>query len=119
MSQHLYDEVTAHNPHALTGTDGFIGSASSSSSQINTMKKRKAYACTNCMEFFAETSVAFLATSKLLRECALETYESFSDPSGSTFKYPLEEYNKWFPHNSDQLKQHDPYTYNVLSRMWK
>lgn len=53
----------------------------------------KAYACANCMEFWAETSVAYMWT----------------DDS---------DYNKWFPHNRSQLMSHDPDTYRVLVKYW-
>ncbi len=55
----------------------------------------KAYACTNCMEFFAELSVAFL-------------YD----------KDEVTEFNKWFPFNKHQLKIHDPHTFQVLQAVW-
>ena len=54
----------------------------------------KAYACTNCMEFFAELSVALHWTADML------------------------EYNKWFPYNREQLKNHDFPTYRILCKMW-
>lgn len=51
------------------------------------------YACSNPMEYFAELSVAFLCPSS-------------------------DEYNKWYPHNRTQLKEHDPRAYDLLSQMW-
>ena len=56
----------------------------------------KAYACNNCMEYFAELSTAFLGG---LNE--------------------EEEYNKWYPFNRNQLKEHDPRAYELLSRLWQ
>jgi hypothetical protein len=56
----------------------------------------KAYACTDQMEYFAELSAAFLG--------GLD---------------PDEEYNKWFPFNRAQLKQHDPRAYKLLQKVWK
>lgn len=55
----------------------------------------KAYACTNEMEYFAELSTAFLGGK------------------GS------KEYNKWFPFNREQLREHDPRAYHLLARLWK
>jgi len=55
----------------------------------------KAYACSNAMEYFAELSTAFLG--------------------GKT----PEEYNKWYPFNREQLKEHDPRAYNLLCRLWR
>jgi hypothetical protein len=55
----------------------------------------KAYACANCMEFFAELSVAYLWKR-----------------DNST------EYNKWFPHNREQMKEHDQESFDVLHYMW-
>jgi hypothetical protein len=75
MKEGLYDCVAVH------GTQG---------------PECKAYACTNCMEYFAELSTAFLGGTK----------------TG-------EEYNKWYPFNRQQLKEHDPRAYQLLSRLWK
>ena len=47
------------------------------------------------MEFFAELSCAFL----------------YRDDSRQDF-------NKWFPHNFEQLSKHDPYTCRVLAFVW-
>jgi hypothetical protein len=55
----------------------------------------KAYACNNCMEYWAELSTAFLGG------------------------LGNEEYNKWFPFNRKQLKEHDPRAYRLLARLWK
>lgn len=57
-------------------------------------KQMKAYACTNCMEFFAELSVAYHWT------------------------WDDSEYNKWFPHNRQQLLLHDTNTFEVLNKLW-
>lgn len=54
----------------------------------------KAYACTNCMEFWAELSVAY--------HC----------------KNIDEEYNKWYPHNYHQLQEYDPNTFDVINKLW-
>jgi hypothetical protein len=75
MKEGLYDCVAVH------GTQG---------------PECKAYACTNCMEYFAELSTAFLGGTK-----------------------KGEEYNKWYPFNRQQLKEHDPRAYQLLSRLWK
>lgn len=72
----------------------------------------KAYACTNCMEYFAELSTAFLggvSERQRERECCY----------GSNSSAKLEEYNKWFPFNRDQIKKHDPRAYEMLKKMWK
>jgi len=76
MKAKLYDSVPVHGPQGAKG-------------------KAKAYACTNCMEFFAELSVAYLWT---IDE---ET-----------------EYNKWFPFNRSQLQQHDPASCLMLQKYW-
>ena len=55
----------------------------------------RAYACTDPMEYFAELSTAFL---------------------GGDAK---EDYNKWFPFNRQQIKEHDPRAYALLQDMWK
>eukprot|EP01041_Mallomonas_annulata_P011304 gene11304-23658_t len=74
MSRKLYDAVPVHGPQGRKGPT-------------------KAYACANCMEFWAELSVALLYTGE-------------------------EEYNKWYPHNRQQLLEHDPSTYIVMQRLW-
>ena len=61
--------------------------------KINTTKH---YAASNPMEYFAELSVAFLADENL----------------------PQEEYNKWYPHNAKQLKEHDPRAFALLQKLW-
>jgi hypothetical protein len=59
----------------------------------------EAYACENEMEYWAELSTAFLG--------------------GIGPDYADKEYNKWFPFNRQQLKEHDPRAYSLLSRLWK
>jgi hypothetical protein len=75
MFKSLYDKVTVHGNQGLKG-------------------KIKAYACSNCMEFFAELSVAYLSCDNDI------------------------EFNKWYPHNRNQLKLHDLDTFNVLKNIW-
>ena len=58
----------------------------------------KAYACTNDKEYFAELSTAFL---------------------GGVGEYTDHEYNKWFPFNRKQVKEHDPRAHALLSRLWR
>ncbi|CAJ1942792.1 unnamed protein product [Cylindrotheca closterium] len=75
MEEGLYEKVKVHGPQG---------------------PEAKAYACSNCMEYFAELSTAFLGGT------ATEV-----------------EYNKWFPFNRQQIKDHDPRAYRMLSKMWK
>jgi hypothetical protein len=77
MSKGLYDRVPVHGPQGVGGP-------------------MRAYACTNCMEFFAELSVAY-------HWCIDENTE----------------YNKWFPFNRAQLQKHDPDTYQVIDKVWR
>jgi hypothetical protein len=56
--------------------------------------RMKAYACENAMEYFAELSAAFLG--------------GLDD----------KEYNKWYPFNRKQIKEHDPRAFEMLCRMW-
>lgn len=58
--------------------------------------KRKAYARHSAMEYFAELSTAFLG--------GLDNDA---------------EYNKWYPFNRQQVKEHDPRMYNALKKAWK
>lgn len=73
----------------------------------------KAYACANCMEFFAELSVAFLYNHDI--NTALRDVDARKAENGPVV---IPEYNKWFPHNASQLKSQDPATYEVLKNMW-
>ena len=75
MKEGLYDLVRVHGVQGPTS---------------------KAYAASNCMEYFAELSTAFLG--------------------GTNEK---EEYNKWFPFNRKQIKEHDPRAYEMLKKVWK
>jgi hypothetical protein len=76
MARKLYDCVRVHGKQGRKGP-------------------QKAYCCANCMEFFAELSVAFLYRDD-------DTFE----------------YNKWYPHNYAQLKTHDPDSCVMLATMW-
>jgi hypothetical protein len=76
MEKGLYDAVAVHGPQGNKG-------------------RVKAYACANCMEFFAELSVAYLW--------------NVDDTT---------EYNKWFPHNRKQLIDHDPHSAEILKQLW-
>lgn len=82
MKARLYDCVRVHGPQGLAA-DGV------------TPITAKAYACTNCMEFFAELSVAY--------------HWGLDEAT---------EYNKWFPFNRAQLLLHDPATTKVLQAEW-
>jgi hypothetical protein len=59
--------------------------------------ERRAYAATNPMEYFAELSAAFL---------------------GGTGSEKDLEFNKWFPFNRKQIKEHDPRAYKLLKKVW-
>jgi hypothetical protein len=76
MKKQLYQSVSVHGKQGLNGL-------------------AKAYACTNCMEFFAELSVAFHYTKD-------NDYE----------------FNKWFPFNRYQLVNYDRETFLILEKLW-
>ena len=63
---------------------------------IDGREECRAYACTNEFEYFAELSAAFLGC----RDGAIE-------------------FNKWYPFNRLQIKEHDPDGYKMLKRAWK
>lgn len=115
MRRGLYNSVEVHGPQGL-GPDGC------------TRVPVKAYACTNCMEFFAELSVAYhwhwhwhhRDTGKRLgRDKDDGKGEGEVEVEGSTGADDNEmEYNKWFPFNRRQLLQHDPDTVAVLQKFW-
>lgn len=74
MKEGLYESVSVH------GSQG---------------PKARAYACDNCMEYWAELSTAYLGS-----------------------KDRKVEYNKWYPFNRKQLEDHDRRGYALLSRLW-
>lgn len=80
MKEKLYDNVKVH-----TDAEGGIDEC-------------KAYATTDCMEYFAELSVAFL---------------------GGTGDDKDVEYNKWYPFNRSQIRELDPRAYQMLCRIWQ
>jgi hypothetical protein len=80
MEEKLYDNVKVHTDHE-GGLD-----------------ERKAYATTDCMEYFAELSVAFL---------------------GGTGEDKDVEYNKWYPFNRSDVRKHDPRAYRMLCKIWQ
>ena len=58
----------------------------------------KAYACTNCFEYFAELSTAFL---------------------GGTGADKDADFNKWYPFNRHDIEIHDPRAFEMLASLWK
>ena len=129
MIKKLYDCVPVH------GQQGKYG-------------KAKAYACYNCMEFFAELSVAFFWQQDFYHK---NDVRSVGDKNGNgddisnnitdfiskndinndnidnneneneneNIFYSCDlEFNKWFPHNFKQLKIHDIDSCNMLALMW-
>jgi hypothetical protein len=109
MASQLYDCVPVH------GTQGLKGPT-------------KAYACANCMEFFAELSVAYLyrnpgfgevhaSNVKESQDIQVE-YSSSSNSNNDNTSNNEHEYNKWYPHNAQQLLVHDPQTYSALEKVW-
>jgi hypothetical protein len=77
MEKKLYHSVKVHGPQGVNGP-------------------QKAYACTNCMEYFAELSVAY--------------HWKENDTC---------EYNKWFPFNRKQLREYDSASFEILKRCWE
>ena len=89
MKEGLYDCVEFHCAKEHGGGD-------------RERSKARAYACDNCMEYWAELSTAFLGGTSSWRKQTKQ-----------------EEYNKWYPFNRLQIKQHDPRAYELLQRLWK
>lgn len=154
MGKHLYDAVGVHGRQGVAlKTQEVDVQKKDSNGAVTTLKetvqvavpvKVKAYACSNCMEFFAELSTAFMWSDFCL-DCgeggggavALAAIEevnaevpSSSSPSLTEVPtvaapsteistgVPRLEFNKWYPHNRAQIAQHDPATLEVLSRLW-
>jgi VHL beta domain len=91
MKEKLYDKVKVHGPQGPTA---------------------RAYACTDEMEYFAELSAAFLGGIRHQEERKDEQMQD-------EFNYPASEFNKWFPFNRQQIREHDPRAYEMLKRAWK
>ena len=77
MTAGLYDKVPVHGPQGEGGCH------------------YKHYACMNCMEFWAELSVAY--------HWKLDN---------------VTEYNKWYPFNNSHLMFLDGHSYAVLDKYW-
>lgn len=86
-----YDNAEIQECYEAAMRDGLYDCVQVHGSQGPTAR---AYACENCMEYFAELSTAFLGGK--------------SD----------EEYNKWYPFNRKQIKEHDPRAYALLKKVW-
>lgn len=107
MERHLYDRVDVHGRQGLAGPI-------------------KAYACANCMEFFAELSTAYMwASGGLADDIGAEGDETSAAATDGVVEEEQEEeaaavleYNKWFPFNRRQLRVHDPDSYRVLHGLW-
>ena len=84
----MYDNVKVHTDHEVKVHTDHEGG----------LDERKAYATTNCMEYFAELSVAFL---------------------GGTREDKDVEYNKWYPFNRSDVRKHDPRAYRMLCKIWQ
>ena len=111
MERKLYDCVPVHGKQGLRGG-------------------QKAYACYNCMEFFAELSVAFLwqkdrptpqtspmdLGSPFLISNSPKDYQGDTGTEGITCEI---EYNKWYPHNFLQLRDHDIDSCGMLASIWE
>ena len=89
MEEKLYDNVSVH----CFDDEG----ESNGKTKKQKIKKQRAYACTNAMEYFAELSTAFL---------------------GGVGDDQDIEFNRWFPFNRKQVKEHDPRAYKLLKKIW-
>lgn len=103
----LYDSVSVHGPQGAGG------------------KKCQAYAINNEMEFFAELSVAFMAPEVTEGGGAGGGGAGEGGDGGAGVGAggvegtARGEYNKWFPYNRSQLKDHDPSSFAELRRLWR
>jgi hypothetical protein len=87
----------------------------------------KAYACENAMEYFAELSTAFLGgiTTENNQDGVGENLDETAQSSKTEQKQTkkthgsIEEFNKWYPFNRQQLREHDPRAYEMLKKVWK
>ncbi len=91
MSEKLYHCVAVHGKQGINGPI-------------------KAYACSNCMEFFAELSVAYLYH--------MDSNSITGDLLGGKLSEDCE-FNKWFPHNRKQLLCYDAATFAIMKAIWR
>eukprot|EP00978_Attheya_sp_CCMP212_P020490 scaffold58726_cov58-Attheya_sp.AAC.3 len=107
MEEGLYDSVSFHSGFRGYGPEG---------QHLHTIQPNtRHYACTNAMEYFAELSVAFLSP---LQPSSDSNSNSNDNPKVEASTTDGEEYNKWFPHNRVQLKEHDPRAHELLRQLW-
>ena len=115
MSEGIYDSVPVHGPQGPVAP---------------------AYAKTNAMEYFAELSTAFLGGIPSLFqnddddkndiETGAKNHRRKQVRTGGKTTnvvqpnhHSRDEYNKWYPHNRQQLLDHDPRAYALLQKIWK
>ena len=113
MKDGIYDSVPVHGPQGPTAA---------------------AYAKTNAMEYFAELSTAFLggvSSPMHVNDKVNDPYHHRSHVRTGKRKTAAtkdilrtnhsdsDEYNKWYPHNRQQIRDHDPRAYELLKKMWK
>lgn len=132
MSKNLYDCVQLHTSTPTAPTASSISAGiterahSESNGKTNTdkhdfdscpnpassRKGMKAYCCANCMEFFAELSVAFLWQKSIIIK-----NECYGNNADTEYRI-TQEYNKWFPYNCIQLHNHDINSCKMIAKMW-
>lgn len=109
MEEGLYDSVPFHSGFRGYGSDG---------QHLHFIKQNtRHYACTNAMEYFAELSVAFLSPEQGSHNHEDGDGEHGTNNIASTVDETAE-YNKWFPHNRSQLKEHDPRAHELFCQLW-
>lgn len=99
VEEGLYDSVPYHSSATAELVETTTTNATTTRRFVverTTSIARRGYAATNPMEYFAELSVAFLGGL-----------------DGSV------EFNKWYPFNRKQLREHDPRAHDLLARLWK
>ena len=109
MQEGLYDNVPFHSGFRGYGPEG---------QHLHFIKPNtRHYACTNAMEYFAELSVAFLSPLQESRKNEDADDEDGKNNNEDTMG-ETEDYNKWFPYNRSQLKEHDPRAHDLLCQLW-
>jgi hypothetical protein len=104
MKEGLYEQVQYH-----CAVNGFNQETKKFDYAIKTAKH---YACTNAQEYFAELSVAFLSS------LSSDEGEGAAKAEGDNPKQQEDDYNKWYPYNTTQLKDHDPRAFKLLQELW-
>jgi hypothetical protein len=120
MNEGLYDQVPYHSAVMIDGGGCKNPQEITNQKLQYTIQTAKHYACSNAQEYFAELSVAFLSSPSLLLSSEEQGEDGVTTTKAGEQQQQKEEeeYNKWYPYNASQLKEHDPRAFKLLQELW-